>query len=129
MSEQIIQTLKLKLVAAELAKIGITDRAQVVAIASRTTVSDTGAIIGLDAHGNRGVGSAPDYELTIADVAKDMGVITKASETAAAPTGVILDPKHPKFSYTAACLAARSDPAAHAVLMDHLDYMHGLGRN
>lgn len=127
MTDKIIQTLKLKLVAAELAKLGITDREQVIAIAARTTVSDNGAIVGLKADGNRGVGSAPDYELSIADVAKDMGV-TKAADSSPPGQGETMGPnpfvKGPHFSVTAQMVMMKNAPEK----AEHYQYLASIGR-
>lgn len=121
MTDKIINTLKIKLVAAELAKMGITDRAKVIAVAERTMVDDNGAIIGLKADGNRGVGSAPSYELSIADVVADMGeTATATPDRTDAASRVVLDPTAPGFNLSRALVAARDDEHLRAELLDRL---------
>ncbi|MGE8128862.1 hypothetical protein ACQKQD_17965 [Methylobacterium sp. NPDC080182] len=123
MTDKIIQTLKLKLVAAELAKLGITDRAMVVAIAERTMVGDNGELIGLKADGNRGVGSAANYELSIADVAQDMGETVTAAQPPGQGKGQSLDRnpfvKGPHWNLTEQVMMMKSDPER-AEYMQHL---------
>ncbi|PJI55968.1 hypothetical protein CTI14_00595 [Methylobacterium radiotolerans] len=128
MSDKIINTLKLKLVAAELAKLGITDRAKVVAIAERTMVGENGELIGLKADGNRGVGSAANYELSIADVAQDMGETTIAPSN---PGQVSLrhgekNPfaKGPFYSITEQMLLLKNDPER----AEFMQYQASIGR-
>lgn len=128
MSEALIQTLKLKLVAAELAKIGITDREKVVAIAARTTVDDSGAIIGLKADGNFGVGSGPNYQLSISDVAKDMGATIRAADSSSPGQGSTSEPnpfvKGPHYSITAQMVMMKNDPER----AEHLQYLASVGK-
>ncbi|KIU37358.1 hypothetical protein SR39_01215 [Methylobacterium radiotolerans] len=125
MSEQIINTLKLKLVAFELAKLGITDQQKIIAIASRTEVDESGAIVGLKADGNYGVGSGANYHLSIADVAADMGESVSANGQKLDAAGQV-NPfqKGPNFNLTAQAILIKSDPE----LAEHFQYLAGIGR-
>lgn len=125
MSEKIITALKLKLVASELAKLGITDQQKVIAIANRTEVDESGAIIGLKADGNYGVGSGFNCHLSIAEVASDMGETVTANGQKRDSAGQV-NPfqKGPNFNMTAQVILMKSDPE----LAEHFQYLAGIGR-
>ncbi|WP_043345368.1 hypothetical protein [Methylobacterium sp. B1] len=98
------------------------------AIAAKVTQDHFGRwVVGTDGVAETGPDDGCTYSLDrlVADVA---GQNAKPAETSTTETGVILDPKHPRFNYTAATIEARNNPAAHAVLMEHLEYRAGLGR-
>lgn len=98
------------------------------AIAARVTQDHFGRwVVGTDGVAETGPDEGCTYSIDrlVADIA---GKPAQSAETSTTETGVILDPKHPKFNYTAATIEARNNPAAHAVLMDHLEYHAGLGR-
>ena len=122
MTTALIEAMKHRLVAAELAQLGITDRAQVIAVAARTRVEDSGALVGLDANGNPGVGTGPNYTLSVADVARELGATTTETRapTAKAESKVVTDPTAKDFNFTRAIVAARSDPDLHRELMARL---------
>jgi len=111
MSQTIINSLKLKLVAAELRALGITDQSKVLAVASRVQVAESGALIGLDRDGNPGIGSGPDYQLAIADIVRDMGDTSTPSRTSAAAS-IKGNPfrQGPDYSITGQMVLMRTDP-------------------
>jgi len=125
MTAALVEALKTRLVAAELAQLGITDRAQVVAVAARIRVEDTGALVGLDANGNPGVGAGPGFTLSVADVARDLG--------AKAPADAPANPAGPNpfarnsYNVTAQMLLWRDQPEAAQRLADEAGFpMRGM---
>ena len=114
MTARLVNTLKTKLVAAELRGLGITDSTTVLAVAARTRVDEnTGALIGLDADGSDGIGSGPDYRLSVADVARDLGATaTETTTRSSAAAAVQENPFRPgpSFSLTGQMVLMRTDP-------------------
>lgn len=112
MSQSIINSLKLKLVAAELRAMGITDQSKVLAVAARVQVAETGALVGLDRDGNPGVGSGPNYQIAIADIVRDMGDADTAPASRANVSSIKGNPfrQGPDYSITAQMVLMKSDP-------------------
>ncbi len=114
MTAKLVNTLKTKLVAAELKSLGISDSTTFSPWRLATRVDEsTGALIGLDADGSDGIGSGPDYRLSVADVARDLGATdAETAPRSSAASSVQGNPFRPgpQYNLTAQIMLMKSDP-------------------
>lgn len=105
-----------------LARNGVNDPGAADLLAAQIGQTDNGRWVAFTEDGVPRVGDDADLTMGLDALVREYKAQTgaTATETTAAPAGVILDPKHPQFNYTAASLAARSDPAALAKLMENI---------